>query len=131
MIPDCPIHNKPLKMGKYGLYCNQPLVKSPDGKTVLEWCKYKPGEVPVQPPPIDPKPDYQSNDNLDTFEQTPKDEAETYKPPKTETYRIQKQHSQHMSLLFLDYCARMSLDPAKEIENVEGWVKIFQEALDI
>lgn len=45
----CPIHKKPLKAGKYGLYCNKPLVKSADGETVLEWCHYKPGEAVTQP----------------------------------------------------------------------------------
>lgn len=44
MIESCPIHKKPLKQGKYGLFCNQPLTKSSDGEQVLEWCHYKPGK---------------------------------------------------------------------------------------
>lgn len=48
-IPTCAIHNKEMKQGKYGLFCPTPISRNPDG-SVAEWCKYKPGEVPVEEP---------------------------------------------------------------------------------
>lgn len=50
---------------------------------------------------------------------------------KSETYKIQKQHSQEMSIRFLDYCKKHNLTPAEEITTVESWTKIFMEDLEI
>lgn len=118
--PICGIHGKSMKSGKFGYFCPTPIEKK--GDVVTKWC------------------DFKAEDLVPTMQESTEKINEVLSgttPPaslistKTETYRIQKQHSQHMSLLFLDYCARMNLDPAKEIENVERWTKIFQEALEI
>ena len=39
MNPQCKIHNKPLKQGKYGWYCATLLGENPDG--TKNWCKFK------------------------------------------------------------------------------------------
>lgn len=35
-----------MKQNSKGWYCSTPVRKSPDGKTVLDWCDYKPGNPP-------------------------------------------------------------------------------------
>ena len=38
----CPEHQKEMRQNSKGYFCPTPIKKSPDGKTVLEWCKWKP-----------------------------------------------------------------------------------------
>src|SRR5688572_3932433 len=41
----CALHKKPMRYNaRYGWSCPTPLKKSQDGKTVIEWCCWKPGE---------------------------------------------------------------------------------------
>lgn len=51
----CPIHNKPLKVGQFGLFCPTPIERSPDGKVVTKWCSYKPGQPELVSETIQPK----------------------------------------------------------------------------
>ena len=41
-MPICPTHEKEMRQNSKGYFCPTPTKKSPDGKTVLEWCQYKP-----------------------------------------------------------------------------------------
>jgi len=42
----CAVHNKPMKQNRGGYwYSPTPVAKSADGKTVLEWCPWKPDGV--------------------------------------------------------------------------------------
>ncbi|MEK6880485.1 MAG: hypothetical protein AABY22_12790, partial [Nanoarchaeota archaeon] len=52
MIPNCAIHNKPMRSGHYGFYCPTPMGTNPNtGKTIF--CNYKPEEEesPMNIPP--------------------------------------------------------------------------------
>lgn len=41
----CPHHKKDMRLSAgFGYSCPTPVKKSEDGKAVLEWCSYKPGE---------------------------------------------------------------------------------------
>jgi len=41
-MPICEIHNKEMRQNSKGYFCSTPIEKSPDGKTVIKWCTYKP-----------------------------------------------------------------------------------------
>lgn len=49
----CPVHGKMLKENARGSYCPTPIRKSPDGQTVIEWCKWKPGMTSAVKPLAD------------------------------------------------------------------------------
>ena len=128
MIPNCEIHHKPMRMGVSGTYfCPTLINKLPDGKKI--WCTYKILDEAPSPTKTNPSTPQAFQASLETAQEIFNKPAPVI--ARTETYRIQKQHSQEMSIRFLEYCAKMSLDPAKEITDVERWTKIFQEALDI
>lgn len=38
--PICTIHQRPMKLGKFGYFCATPIEKSPTGE-VLNWCDFK------------------------------------------------------------------------------------------
>lgn len=45
----CEIHKKEMRQGNKGYYCPTPVEKSPDGKTVLKWCQWKPATTETEP----------------------------------------------------------------------------------
>ena len=45
----CEVHDKEMKQNSRGWFCSTPVRKSPDGKTVLEWCTWKPSQQPRTP----------------------------------------------------------------------------------
>ena len=40
----CEVHDKEMKQNSKGWYCATPTKRTPDGKTVLEWCTWKPSK---------------------------------------------------------------------------------------
>ena len=104
---NCPIHKSPFVNGKFGMYCNKPLTKRPDG-SVAAWCKAKPGE------------------DLDNWEPSSKVETKTIDPQAEKTPDWDKIAEGKVRSLFVQaLIQKRGLEPITQgdIDLLEGWVE--------